>query len=77
MEFFLESVSTLGVRCGKLLKRNGFTIETPACLIYARGAAVPNVPQDFLQQLFPKDLGAKDGGEKMQVSAIQMTLPTV
>ena len=72
MEFFLESVGSFGVRCGKLISRNGAILETPGSLLYTRGAAVPYVPQDFLQQLLEKDRG-----EDKQSHGVHITLPTL
>ena len=50
MQFALESVSGQGVRLGKLLF-NGGVLETPLCLLYTRGGAVPHLADDVLRDV--------------------------
>ena len=71
MEFVLESVNSVGVRCGKLILTNGLVLETPMCLTYTRGGAVPHVTQEVLHQAF-----TTRGLPALQMNTRHMTLPS-
>lgn len=74
MEFVLESVNSVGVRCGKLMLTNGLVFETPMCLAYTRCGAVPHVTPEVMHQAF-----ATRGMEQpaLQMNTRHMTLPSL
>lgn len=74
MEFVLESVNSVGVRCGKLMLTNGLAFETPMCLTYTRGGAVPHVTQEVLHQAFAT---SGLGLSALQMNTRHMTLPSL
>ncbi len=55
MQFVLENVTSHGARLGKLLFRDGRgVVETPFCLLYTRGGAVPHLADDVLGDVSEK-----------------------
>lgn len=74
MEFVLESVNSVGVRCGKLILKNGIVLDTPMCLTYTRGGAVPHVTQEVLHQAFAT---RGMGQPVLQTNTRHLTLPSM
>ncbi len=55
MQFVLENATSHGARLGKMLFREGrAAVETPLCLLYTRGGAVPHLADDLLRDVQAK-----------------------
>jgi len=51
MNLLIDRVDISGVRVGKLMFNNGKWLETPCCLLYSRGGAIPDLCQDVWREI--------------------------
>lgn len=82
MQFLLKSGGRCGPRIGTLLWTTSTgspapPLETPLCLLYSRGGAVPNLTRDLEEEVTGRRTGHMTDHMTGSENAVMLTVPTM